>query len=359
MKKTYLYDWHVAHGAKMVEFGGYLMPVSYEGVLAEHEAVRSACGLFDISHMGEIYISGQGALNYVQQLTSNDASQLKEHEAQYSLLMHSDGYAIDDILVYRLEDGVFLLCVNAGNAQRDWEWIESHVPEGVRVRNATESTGMIALQGPRSVELLSRLKIDLLALKKFSTLRVKIENTECLLSRTGYTGEEGCEFFLPAEHSQDLWETLLKNGADLGCVPVGLGARDTLRLEMGYVLYGHELNEQINPLEAGLSWVVKFSKRDFFGKEALLQVKEEGLKRKITGVLMEERGIPREGMALIQGTEKIGELVSGTLSPSLHRVVGTALVDLPFLEQPGQIFVDIRGKMKKAKFTKPPFIQRT
>jgi aminomethyltransferase len=358
-KITPLYDWHIAHGAKTGEFAGYSMPLFYDGVLSEHQAVRERCGLFDISHMGEVYLEGPQALAFVQRLTSNDVRRLKDHEAQYSLLMNPKGFALDDILVYRLNPEKFLLCINASNIEKDVAWIRSQEIPGVEIKDASDETGMIALQGPLASQVLEKLKVDIKGVERFATREIQLGEISFLLSRTGYTGEEGYEFFVPWGQTLALWEKLFSAGEEYGTQPVGLGARDTLRLEMGYVLYGHELNETISPLEAGLNWVIDWEGEDFIGKAALLQQRDQGISRKLIGLVMEESGIPREGMALHAGDQVLGRVVSGTMSPNLKQGIATALVEKKLIPASGEIFVDIRGKMKKAKIAKPPFIQRS
>lgn len=358
MKKTPLYDWHVSHGAKMGEFAGYQMPFFYEGVLSEHQAVREHCGLFDISHMGEVYLQGPKALEFVQWLTSNDVRKLNDNEAQYTLLMNPQGYALDDILVYRRSEGKFLLCINAANIEKDISWIRSQKIPEVEIFDACADTGMIALQGPKSSSVLKKLGIHSEKLERFATRDIRMEGVSFLLSRTGYTGEDGFEFFVPWDQTASLWEKLFQAGGEFGVRPVGLGARDTLRLEMGYVLFGHELSENISPLEAGLNWVIGWKGDDFIGKEALLRQKEKGITRKLIGLTMEEAGIPREGMEIFFQGAILGKIVSGTMSPTLKKGIATALAETKRLPPNGEIYIDIRGKMKKAKIVKPPFIQR-
>jgi aminomethyltransferase len=358
-KKTPLYDWHIAHGAKMGEFAGYAMPLFYQGVLAEHEAVRKRCGLFDISHMGEVYLTGPQAAVFVQQLASNDVTRLADHQSQYSLLMNPKGFAIDDIFVYRLTPEKFLLCINAANVEKDVAWICSQKIPGVEIQDATAETGMIALQGPLSAKVLKKLGVDVEGVARFTIHERKLGEIFFLLSRTGYTGEDGFEFFAPWGQTLELWEKLVSAGQEFGIAPVGLGARDTLRLEMGYVLYGHELNEGISPLEAGLGWVIPLGAKDFIGKSELVKQKAQGITRQLIGLKMEESGIPREGMSLNNGHQELGRILSGTMSPTLKQGIATALVEKNLIPRSGEIFVDIRGKMKKAKIVKPPFIHRT
>lgn len=356
--KTPLYDWHRANGAKMVEFGGWDMPVSYEGVLAEHRAVREACGLFDISHMGEIFISGPGAEEALQWLTTNDVSKLRDGQAQYSLLLNERGGAVDDIIVYRLKPDRFLVCVNAANIDKDREWMKANLKPGAELSDRSSEMGMVALQGPASARVLAKFGFDLASVDRFHCREARIAGAPVLLARTGYTGEDGCEFFLEDKVLLSFWETLVAAGKPEGLVPVGLGARDTLRLEMGYPLYGHELSDLIGPWEAGLGWVVKLEAKDFIGKRALQEAKAKGVTKKVRGLRMEEPGIPREGFAVYQGQRQIGSTLSGTFSPSLEIGIASALLDASLSAEEGEIFVDIRGKMKKAKITKFPFLDR-
>lgn len=356
--KTPLYEWHLQHGAKLVEFGGWDMPVSYEGVLAEHQAVRERCGLFDISHMGEFFVTGPDAEAFLQKTTSNDVHRLQQGDAQYSLLLNAQGTVVDDIIVYRLGPDRFMLCVNAANIEKDREWLRSRLAGSVELDDRSAEMGMIALQGPKSGELLRTMGFDLSTLKRFQCVETALSGVEGLVARTGYTGEEGIEVFLKNSDLLRLWEDFLKAGADQGIRPIGLGARDTLRLEMGYPLYGHELSDGINPFEAGLAWVVKLGKGSFLGKEALVKLQEQGPHRELKGLIMEEPGIPREGFSVFLGTEKIGIVCSGTFSPSLQIGIATALLTRGTAAKAGEIFIDIRGKMKKAKITSLPFYQR-
>ncbi len=358
MKQTPLYDWHVAHGGKMVEFAGYQMPVRYQGIPAEHQAVRRDCGLFDISHMGEIFFRGPHALEAVQNLTSNDASRLQEGGAQYSLLMNEHGFAIDDILVYRLSSDHFFFCVNAANRHRDYAWITAHTPDDVVAIDRSDEFAMLALQGPRAPRVLAKMGWDLLEIPRFTLRETSWKGHPLWISRTGYTGEEGCEFFLPAGAAVEFWEYILAVGKNESCIPVGLGARDTLRLEMGYVLYGHELSATISPWEAGLGWVISLGKGNFLGREGLEHQKKLGIGRRVLGFVLEEAGIPREGMEVWCGAEKVGHVLSGTLSPSLGQGLGTALVDAQRVSLETNISIDIRGKMKKAKIASLPFFKK-
>ena len=334
------------------------MPVSYSGVLTEHQAVRKACGLFDISHMGEFYVEGPGAEKFLQTLTTNDVSRLQAGDAQYSLLLNPQGTVIDDIIVYRLAADRFMICVNAGNIDKDREWFQSQLSAQVQFRDRSSEMGMIALQGPNSGAVLQKLGFELGTLKRFQCLETELAGVRGLIARTGYTGEEGIEVFLANGDLLKLWEALLQAGESEGIRPIGLGARDTLRLEMGYPLYGHELSDTINPLEAGLGWVVKLEKGDFLGREALVRIREQGLPRELVGLVMAEPGIPREGFSVWRDNRQAGLTCSGTFSPSLQIGIATALVARDNGGSGGEIFIDIRGKMKKAKITKLPFYCR-
>lgn len=357
-QKIPLDTWHRSHGAKMVEFGGFEMPVSYRGVLAEHETVRERCGLFDISHMGEFIVEGENAEAFLQKLTTNDLSRLDDGQAQYSLLLYPEAGVVDDIIVYRLSAKRFMLCVNASNIQKDFNWLQSHLEPGVVLQDQSAATGLIALQGPHSFALLEKLDFDLKRLKRFEFCETQLASCPLWISRTGYTGEEGCEIFLPNAYLEKIWKALLEAGAKEGLEPIGLGARDTLRLEMGYPLYGHEISESINPFEAGLAWVVKMNKPDFIGKAALQKIKQEGIKRRLIGLVMEDQGIPRQAQNLISEGRPVGEVLSGTFSPTLKIGIATALVESKIVEGKTEISVDIRGKIKKAKITSLPFVKK-
>ncbi len=358
MKRTPLYEWHVAHGGKMVEFAGYQMPVRYQGIPAEHQAVRHNCGLFDVSHMGEIFFRGPHALATVQSLTSNDAARLRDGGAQYSLLMNEHGFAIDDILVYRLSSDHFFFCVNAANRHRDYDWITAHAADDVAALDRSDEFAMLALQGPRSPRVLEKMGWNLLEIPRFTLRETSWKGHPLWISRTGYTGEEGCEFFLPVEAAVEFWESVLSTGREESCIPVGLGARDTLRLEMGYVLYGHELSTTLSPWEAGLDWVISLKKGNFLGRESLEHQKTLGIQRHVSGFVLEESGIPREGMDVWCASKKIGRVLSGTLSPSLEQGLGTALIEGERLPPDANISIDIRGKMKKAKIASLPFFRK-
>ncbi len=342
----------------MIEFGGWLMPVYYRGIVQEHLKVRDKVGLFDLSHMGEIEVSGPGALQLVQRLTTNDASALHPGQVQYSMMCYPDGGTVDDILVYRKEGG-YLLVVNASNIGKDFEWITSHADGSVAVEDASERTALLAIQGPSSSTLLARLSagVSLSELYYYRFAMGRVAGVECLISRTGYTGEDGFELFFNAESAQAMWTRLLDAGRDLDIEPIGLGARDTLRLEMGYALYGHELDPQTNPLEASLGWAVAMDKGDFIGRDALAAAKQAGLRRRLTGFRLLERGVPRAHFEVVHGGESVGHVTSGTLSPSLGVGIGMCFVR-PELARPGtRVYIMIRGTSVPAEIVKPPFVK--
>ncbi|MEW6064438.1 MAG: glycine cleavage system aminomethyltransferase GcvT [Bacillota bacterium] len=359
VKRTPLYNVHVAAGAKMVEFGGWLMPVQYEGILKEHQAVRSAAGLFDVSHMGEIRISGQGARDFLQKLVTNDVSRLKPGCALYSPMCNPQGGTIDDLLVYQLEDDQYLLVVNAANIQKDYDWVKSQAASSVIIENVSEKTCQLALQGPAAQRILQKITaIDLRDIKYFCFVYGRVEGVECLVSRTGYTGEDGFELYFPAEHAEALWQAILAAGQLGGVKPVGLGARDTLRFEACLALYGHELTDEISPLMAGLGWTVKFNKPEFIGREALLKEKEAGPTHRLVGLEMIDRGIPRQGYPLYKEDREVGWVTSGTFAPTLEKNLGLAYVAVQWAKTGGELDVMVRNKPLKARIVQKPFYKR-
>ena len=366
MKTTPLHDAHVALGAKMVPFAGFDMPIQYSSILDEHRAVREAAGLFDVSHMGEVLVRGPQALDFVQHLVTNDATKLYDGKAMYAVLCQADGGAVDDLLVYRMAEDDYMLVVNASNIEKDLAHIRAvHAEAGFdcTVEDASERTALLALQGPKAFDVIAEVTdLPVADVKYYHFLRPEpgafLGCERAILSHTGYTGERGLEIYCEPERAVDVWNALLAAGEKHGLRPAGLGARDTLRLEAGYALYGHELSETINPLEAGLGWVVKLDAGDFVGAEALRKVKAEGPKRKLVGFVMEERGIPRQGCALLSPEGRpLGEVTSGSQSPTLGRGIGLGFVPndeaCTTVGQP--LHVDVRGRMLRARVAKPPF----
>jgi aminomethyltransferase len=362
MRRTPLYEEHVRLGGKMVEFAGWEMPVQYSGVVAEHQAVRERVGLFDVSHMGEIWVTGAEAERALEHLTCNRVSALYDGKAQYSALLNEQGGVIDDIIVYRFSQERFLLCVNASNADRDYEWLVSRNPTSASISNVSSEYGQIAVQGPKALELLAPLVrgFDLLGLKAFHCIETELLNTKVIIARTGYTGEDGVEIFVKTDRTVDLWRLLLEHGAPYGVMPCGLGARDSLRLEAALPLHGHELAPDISALESGLGWIVKFDKGDFIGKQALLAQKEQGLKRKLVGFVLTDAGVARQGDLLVssEGGEQIGVVTSGTKTPTVQKSLGMALVATQYAAVDSKLSCVVRGRNIAASVVPLPFYKR-
>jgi aminomethyltransferase len=359
LKKTPLYAEHVALGAKLVPFAGYEMPVQYpSGIRAEHLAVRDSAGLFDVSHMGEFLVTGPDALEFVSYVTTNDPARLAEGQAQYSVFCHEDGGVVDDLIVYRLGDQRFRLVVNAANLAKDWAHLEGLASRfDVQLEDESDEIGLIALQGPKAQEILAPLSsepLDPIGFYEFTAGTVA--GVPGVISRTGYTGEDGFELYVPSDRTAALWRELLAAGAPAGLVPAGLGARDSLRLEMGYALYGNDLDDQTSPIEAGLSWLVKLDKKEFVGRDALQRQKDAGVTRRLRGFRLAERGFPRPGYEVVFGEEVVGPVRSGTVSPSLDAGIGTAYLP-PAAGFGDEIAIRIRGRELSATVERMPFYQ--
>jgi aminomethyltransferase len=357
MKNTALTQTHIDLGAKMVPFAGYNMPVQYAGINAEHETVRKAVGVFDVSHMGEFILKGDKALDLIQRVTSNDASKLYNGKVQYSCLPNKDGGIVDDLLVYRIDEQTYMLVVNASNIEKDWNWISLFNTEGVPMKDISDRTALLAVQGPKAAEALQSLTdIDLGSMEYYSfkkSVFAGIDNV--LVSATGYTGAGGFELYVDNEHAQQLWDAVFKAGEAFGIKPIGLGARDTLRLEMGFCLYGNDIDDKTSPLEAGLGWVTKFNK-EFTNSAALADQKAAGVGQKLVGFEMIDRGIPRHDYEIVDAEgNNIGKVTSGTQSPSLQKAIGLGYVKTEFAKEGTEIFVKIRDNSIKAKVVKPPF----
>lgn len=360
MKKTPLASLHEELGARMVEFAGWFMPIQYVGLREEHNNVRNNVGLFDVSHMGEIRVKGPNALATLEWLTTNDVSKLNKGEAQYSLLPNDQGGLVDDIIVYCLEkDADYLVCVNASNKDKDFAWMLQH-NKGADITDESDSWGQIAIQGPKALELCDRVfDVKVSEMKPFTLQHGKFQGHNIMIATTGYTGEKGCEVFVEAAGTVALWKGLLEKGKDLGCMSIGLGARDTLRTEMKYSLYGHEIDETTNPYEAGLGWVVKPAKKDFMNKAQIVAVKEAGLKQTLIGFKMLEKGIPRQGYSLYSfDNNEIGKVTSGTHSPTLDEPIGIAYISKEYAAEGTEFNLDIRGRKVKAVVCKTPFITK-
>ncbi|MFK7755836.1 MAG: glycine cleavage system aminomethyltransferase GcvT [Flavobacteriales bacterium] len=361
MKNTALSDWHTAHGAKMVPFAGYNMPVQYTGVNDEHVCVREKVGIFDVSHMGEFHVRGAGALDLIQKVTSNDASLLTPGKVQYSCLPNATGGIVDDLLVYCLAENDYMLVVNASNIEKDLEWINGHNTFDCEVTNDSEGMSLFAIQGPKATEVLTKLTDAPLGDMAYYTLD-KINFcgvNDILISSTGYTGAGGFEIYLPNEHAEDFWTKILEAGKEFEIQTIGLAARDTLRLEMGFCLYGNDINDTTSPIEAGLGWITKFTK-DFIGKDISLDHKENGTSRKLVGFVINDRGIARHGYEITDAEGNvIGEVTSGTMSPSTKKSVGMGYVATGMHKKETQIFIKVRNKSLSATVTRPPFISKS
>lgn len=360
MKNTALSHIHESLGAKMVPFAGYNMPVQYEGVNAEHETVRNGVGVFDVSHMGEFLLTGENALALIQKVTSNDASVLEIGRAQYSCLPNNDGGIVDDLIVYRMKEDQYLLVVNASNIDKDWNWIASHNDLGVDMRNLSDDYSLLAIQGPKAVEAMQSLtNVDLAAIKYYHFEVgpfAGIDNV--IISATGYTGSGGFEIYCKNSEVEQVWNKVFEAGAAFGIKPIGLAARDTLRLEMGFCLYGNDINDTTSPIEAGLGWITKFTK-EFTNSENLKQQKEAGVTRKLIGFELIERGIPRHDYEIVDANgNNIGIVTSGTMAPSLGKGIGMGYVATEFAGVDSEIFIQIRNNKVKAKVVKMPFYKK-
>jgi glycine cleavage system T protein (aminomethyltransferase) len=359
-RHTPLYEDHVKLGGRMVSFAGWELPVQYSGVIDEHKAVRNAAGIFDVSHMGQIVFTGPDALACVQNLTTNDASKLTDGKAQYSILCNERGTVIDDVIVYRFSENRFMMVVNGSNVDKDFEWCKSHTTGDVKAEDISDSYALIALQGPKAADILSKLTdADLASLPSYSFTEGAIDGkSDCIIARTGYTGEDGFELFCKPEDASAIWQSLIEHGKPLGLLPAGLGARDTLRLEMKFSLYGQEITEETLPIESGLAWVVKMDASDFIGRDAIAAAKEKGLNRKLVGFKMTEKGIPRQGYPIMLNDEEVGVVTSGTMSPSLGEAIGIGFVPKSGVSIGDTISIDIRGRGKKAEIVKTPFYKK-
>jgi aminomethyltransferase len=362
MKNTALFETHKALGAKMVPFAGYNMPVSYEGVNVEHETVRNGVGVFDVSHMGEFLIEGPKALELIQKVTSNDASKLTIGKAQYSCLPNETGGIVDDLIVYQVKEETYLLVVNASNIEKDWNHISKYNEAvGADMRNLSDDYSLLAIQGPKAVEAMQSLtSVDLSAIKFYNFVVGDFAGIDhVIISATGYTGSGGFEIYCKNSEVQQVWDKVLEAGADFGIKPIGLAARDTLRLEMGYCLYGNDIDDTTSPLEAGLGWITKFTK-DFVNSEALAKEKEAGPKRKLIAFEMEERGIPRHGYPILDAAgNEIGKVTSGTMSPSLSKGIGLGYVPTDHAALDTTIYIQIRINKVPATVVKLPFYKNS
>lgn len=357
MKNTALTEKHIALGAKMVPFAGYNMPVQYTGVNEEHETVRTGVGVFDVSHMGEFFLRGEKALDLIQKVTTNDASVLFDGKAQYSCMPNNDGGVVDDLLIYKISDTEYMLVVNASNIEKDWNWISKHNTFGVEMEDLSEEYSLLAIQGPKTVEALQSLTdVDLAGMKYYTFTKGMFAGCDdVILSATGYTGAGGFEIYCKNKDANKIWDAVFTAGGPQGIKPIGLAARDTLRLEMGFCLYGNDIDDTTSPIEAGLGWITKFTK-DFVNADQIKGHKENGVSKKLVAFEMIDRGIPRHDYEITDGSgHVIGRVTSGTQSPSLKKAIGLGYVNLPYNKVDSEISILVRNKELKAKVVKLPF----
>ncbi len=360
MKNTALTQTHISLNAKMVPFAGYNMPVSYTGLNEEHATVRNAVGVFDVSHMGEFILKGDNALSLIQKVTSNDASLLTDGKAQYSCLPNNDGGIVDDLIVYRIDEKTYMLVVNASNIDKDWNWIKQNDTWGVEMKNISEETSLLAIQGPKALDTLQKLTdVKLADIPYYSFVKGKFNGVDnVVISNTGYTGAGGFEIYFENQYAEKMWNDIFEAGKEFGIKPIGLGARDTLRLEMGFCLYGNDINDTTSPIEAGLGWITKFTK-DFTNRAAIEKQKTEGVSRKLVGFEMIDRGIPRHDYPIADANgNSIGKVTSGTQSPTLNKAIGMGYVNKDFAKADTEIYIMIRDKAIKAKVCKIPFLKK-
>ncbi|MFC2133507.1 glycine cleavage system aminomethyltransferase GcvT [Bacteroidota bacterium] len=360
MKKTKFYEIHEKLGAKIVDFAGFEMPVLYSSIIAEHKAVRESVGVFDVSHMGEIFIRGEKAFNFVQHITTNDVAKLVDGKIQYSSMCYPDGGIVDDLLVYRISETEYMLVVNASNLDKDFEWMQENNKFGVEVVNESDDYSLLAVQGPNSKEVVQKVCDKELDLEYYNFFMGKITGVDMIISRTGYTGEIGYELYFKGDEktAEQVWDAIFEAGKNFNIQPTGLGARDSLRLEMGYCLYGNDIDKTTNPLEAGLGWITKLKKGEFIAGDVLAKVKEDGLKRKLVAMVSDEKCFPRQGYELTVNGKKVGYITSGTVSPILGKAIALGYVDIEFAKVDGRVNFLIRGKELPATIIKLPFVKK-
>ncbi len=360
MKKTAFNDIHVGLGAKMVEFAGYYMPIQYEGIIAEHKRVRETVGVFDVSHMGEFEVRGKDAFAFVQKMTTNDVTKLYEGRVQYSSMLFDNGGIVDDLLVYHCGDYIQLV-VNASNLEKDFNWLNDHIEGDVQLINKSDETSLLAVQGPKSLDVMKQITdVDLSPIEYYHFTRGKVAGIDCLISRTGYTGEFGFEVYFDSsvESGKKIWDAIFAAGKEFDIAPIGLGARDTLRLEAGYCLYGNDIDHTTHPLEAKLGWITKLNKGEFIGKDVLMKAKEDGIKRVLTGFTLEERAIPRHGYEIMKDGVAAGVVTSGTQAPSLGYGIAMGYIAVEHSEPGTVVDIMIRNKPVPATVVNVPFIKK-
>ena len=360
LKRTAFFDIHSRLGAKIVEFGGYEMPVQYAGIIEEHKRVRGSVGMFDVSHMGEVEVWGRDAMSFVQNITVNDVTKLQEGSVQYSAMCYENGGIVDDLLVYHMGDH-YMLVINAANTGKDLDWLHTYIGGDVKLKNRTDDISLLAVQGPKSLATLRKLtQADLSSIEYYHFVRHKLAGVDMIISRTGYTGELGFELYFPADvmTGEKVWNAIMEAGSEFNIGPIGLGARDTLRLEMGFCLYGHDIDQTTHPLEAGLGWITKLDKGDFVGAAAIKAAKQQGLKRKLVGFMLNDKAFPRQGYPIHSNGSEVGTVTSGMFSPILDKSVGLGYVGIEHAKSGTPISVMIRSKEVPATVTPIPFIPK-
>lgn len=358
IKKTGFYDIHQNYHAKIVEFAGFYMPIQYKGIHEEHLRVRTSVGIFDVSHMGEFEFIGPKAEEFLQLMTTNDVKKLEIFQAHYSAMCYDDGGIVDDLLIYRFPEK-FIMVVNAANLEKDFDWLREHLIDGVIMKNRSDDYSLLAIQGNKAEATLQKLTdADLASIKNYWLTEGILADVPMTIARTGYTGEDGFEIMFPVAHSERIWNTIMEAGSEFDIEPIGLGARDTLRLEVKYCLYGNDIDRTTNPLEAGLGWITKLDKGNFIGRDAILKIKQNGIPRKLIGFELEGRAIPRHGYPILDGTSQIGVVTSGMFSPMLQKPIGLGYVPVSYAEVGSKIQIDIRGRQFPADVVKTPFYKR-
>ena len=360
MKQTRFNKIHHTLGAKMVEFAGYEMPVQYSSIISEHKAVRNSAGVFDVSHMGEIFISGEKALDFVQLLTINDAFKLIPGKVQYSAMCYADSGIVDDLLVYKIAEDNFMLVVNAANIEKDFNWMVENNEHSVEIQNRSDDYSLLAVQGPNSKNIIQKLVDDELNLEYYHFTQIRLAGVDMIISRTGYTGELGYELYFTGDEAEaeKVWNNIFEAGKEYDIQPAGLAARDSLRLEMGFCLYGNDIDQTTNPIEAGLGWITKLKKDKFIGQDAIKKVKEEGIKRRLVAIISNERIFPRQGYEIFTDGKKIGTLTSGTVSPVLEKPIALGYIDAEYKSVGTKVTIVIRNKEAPAEIVKLPFIEK-
>jgi aminomethyltransferase len=359
MKRTPFFEIHQKAGGKIVPFGGYEMPVQYAGIMEEHKTVRNAVGVFDVSHMGEFFAAGTQALPFLQNITVNDVSKLTPGKAQYSAMCYEDGGIVDDLLIYMLAENSYMIVVNASNIDKDWEWMKKHCPSDVSFENKSDGTALLAVQGPKSLQTMQKLtSANLASIPYYHFVQGNLAGIDMIISRTGYTGELGFEIYFDVQHGEKIWNAIFDAGKEFGIAPIGLGARDTLRLEMGYCLYGNDIDQTTNPIEGGLGWITKLAKGDFIAKPVLERTKAEGPKRKLVGMMLQDKAVPRHGYPLMVNGTSVGVVTSGTFSPMLGKGIAMGYVNASHAEIGSKIQIDVRGKFIDATIVTLPFLKK-